>query len=210
MSNQVFPTKGNLMATKKSLSLAKVGYELMDRKRNILTQEMMELMDDVRMLRDEITDVYAKAYEALQRANISMGLISEYAKATPIDNGISVTYRSVMGVDIPKVHYNGNKVDAYYGFENSTSTLDYAYECFQKVKEMTVVLAEIDNSVYRLANAIRKTQKRANALKNIVIPDFESTVKNITNVLEEREREEFSRQKVIKNNKLKQAKMKES
>ena len=63
---------------------------------------------------------------------------------------------------------------------------------------MTVTLAEIDNAVYRLANAIRKAQKRANALKNIVIPDFEYNIKFIADALEEKEREEFSRQKVIK------------
>ena len=66
------------------------------------------------------------------------------------------------------------------------------------VKELTVVLAEVENSVYRLANAIRKAQKRANALKNIVIPEFEGNIKFISDALEEKEREEFSRQKVIK------------
>lgn len=67
--------------------------------------------------------------------------------------------------------------------------------------ELTVVLAEVENSVYRLANTIRKTQKRANALKNISIPRFEETIKFISESLEEKEREEFSRQKVIKNQK---------
>lgn len=202
-NSQVFPTKGNLIATKKSLALAKTGYELMDRKRNILIREMMELLDDVRMLRDQITDTYAQAYLALQKANISMGVISEYTKAVPIDNGIKVSYRSVMGVEIPKIQYVEQTMDIYYGLEHANSTLDYAYECFHKVKVMSVTLAEIDNSVYRLANAIRKTQKRANALKNVVIPDFQNTTKFISDVLEEREREEFSRQKVIKTNKEK-------
>ncbi len=72
---------------------------------------------------------------------------------------------------------------------------------FYRVKELTVVLAEVENSVYRLANTIRKTQKRANALKNISIPRFEETIKFISESLEEKEREEFSRQKVIKNQK---------
>ena len=66
---------------------------------------------------------------------------------------------------------------------------------------VTVELAEVENSVYRLANAIRKTQKRANALKNIIIPRFDETVKFITEALEEKDREEFSRLKVIKRQK---------
>ena len=63
---------------------------------------------------------------------------------------------------------------------------------------MTLVLAEVENSIYRLTNSIRKTQTRANALQNIVIPRYENTVKYISGSLEEKEREEFSRQKVIK------------
>ena len=59
----------------------------------------------------------------------------------------------------------------------------------------------MENSVYRLADAIKKTQKRANALKNIMIPRFEATVKFITDALEEKDREEFSRLKVIKSQK---------
>ena len=65
-NKQVFPTKGNLIATKKSNALAHMGYELMDRKRNILIREMMGLLDDVKLLRDEITQTYAEAYRALQ------------------------------------------------------------------------------------------------------------------------------------------------
>ena len=201
MANQVAPTKGNLIATKKSLSLASLGYDLMDRKRNILIREMMEQVENVKMLRDEITKTYAVAYYALQEANMSLGLITDIVDAIPVDNGLQVSYRSVMGVELPKIHYEKQPMELTYGLERANSKLDYAYRCFAKVKEMTIVLAEVENSVYRLANTIRKTQKRANALKNIVIPDFKLTVKNISDALEENEREEFSRQKVIKTTK---------
>ena len=201
MANQVAPTKGNLIATKKSLSLASLGYDLMDRKRNILIREMMEQVENVKMLRDEITKTYAVAYYALQEANMSLGLITDIVDAIPVDNGLQVSYRSVMGVELPKIHYEKQPMELTYGLERANSKLDYAYRCFAKVKEMTIVLAEVENSVYRLANTIRKTQKRANALKNIVIPDFKLTVKNISDALEEKESEEFSRQKVIKTTK---------
>ena len=85
-----------------------------------------------------------------------------------------------------------------YGLEGTSSRIDEAYIQFQKVKQITLVLAEVDNSIYRLANAISKTQKRANALKNVVIPRYQSSIKEMTESLEEKEREEFSRMKVIK------------
>lgn len=201
MALKVVPTKGNLISTKKQLELAVLGYDLLDKKRNVLIKEMMALLDDVKLVRNQITDAYQKAYDALQEANISRGIIADLVNETPIDQGISVAYRSVMGVEIPKITYDKPTMLCSYNMDISNSRVDYTFECFYRVKELTVVLAEVENAVYRLANAIRKTQKRANALKNISIPRFEETIKFITESLEEKEREEFSRQKVIKNQK---------
>ena len=82
-------------------------------------------------------------------------------------------------------------------------SLDEAVDCFVKVKRLTRQLAQIETSVYRLADSIKKTQKRANALKNIMIPRYEEETRNIQNALDEKEREEFSRLKVIKAQKQK-------
>jgi len=205
MALKVVPTKGNLIAMKKSLQLANLGYNLMDQKRNVLIKEMMTLLDDVKLIRDQITSSYQEAYDALQEANISMGLITDIVNSTPEDYGISIAYRSVMGVEIPKIAYDKQPLKMTYDIERSNSKVDYAYNCFYNVKQLTVLLAEVENSVYRLANTIRKTQKRANALRNISIPRFESTIKVISEALEEKEREEFTRQKVVKKNRMKNA-----
>lgn len=201
MAQQVFPTKGNLMALVKSNQLAKKGFELMDRKRNILIREMMGLLDDVHLLRDELSKTYQLAYMALQEANITLGIVSDIAKSIPIDDEVEITYRSVMGVTIPKVSHVPVPIKIRYGLGSTNTKFDYAYKQFQRVRDLTVKLAEIDTATYRLANAIRKAQKRANALQNVVIPRFEKNIKFITEVLEEKEREAFTRQKVIKNRK---------
>ncbi|MFA6800798.1 MAG: V-type ATP synthase subunit D [Acholeplasmataceae bacterium] len=201
MSQQVFPTKGNLMVLKKSNLLAKKGFELMDRKRNILIREMMALLDDVHFLRDELSTTYQKAYKALQEANITLGVVTDIAKSIPVDNELEITYRSVMGVAIPKVSHKPLLVNITYGLGATNTKFDYAYKQFQKVLELTAKLSEVDNATYRLANAIRKAQKRANALENVVIPRFDKNIKYITDVLEEKDREQFTRQKVIKRQK---------
>ena len=179
----VTPTKGSLMAIQKSLSLSTLGFALLDRKRNILIREMMLLIDKVKSLRGEISSTYREAYEALQEANVTLG----------------------MGVEIPNVRLAESEIRMCYGLDRTNSRLDYAYVCFQKAKRVTALLAEVENSVYRLANAIRKTQRRANALENIVIPRYEETAKFITDALEEKDREEFSRLKVIKAKKQQEA-----
>ncbi len=197
----VVPTKGNLMATKKSLELASVGYELLDRKRNILIREMMTLIDSATSIQQEIDAVYSEAYQALQTASIIMGSCDTLAQTVPIDDSLQVDFRSVMGVALPTVTLGDNELSLPFGLYSSQSALDEAYIKFREVKRLTASLAEIENSAYRLANAIKSTQKRANALKNVVIPRFTETISIITEALDEKEREEFSRLKVIKANK---------
>lgn len=202
MAQNVAPTKGNLISTKKSLQLSKVGFELLDRKRNILIREMMMLIDRANEIQSKIDSAFSEAYLALQKANITLGFSKEVSMSMPLDTSIKLDYRSVMGVEIPILTIDKNdKRELHYGLASSNSSLDEAQMKFLYVKELTVELAEIENSVYRLADSIKKTQKRANALKNIMIPKFERDVKNITDALDEKEREEFSRLKVIKQQK---------
>ena len=202
MEQQIFPTKGNLMLSKKALQLATLGYDLLDRKRNILIRELMKLVDKAQMLRSSIEGTYSEAYKALQQANISMGLVTPFAQCVPIENGITISSQSVMGVELPTVKLEKKPLQVHYGFARTNSALDRAYIAFEKVKEMTAVLAEVENGIYRLSVAIRKTQRRANALQNIIIPRNQNIVKYITDSLEEKDREEFSRMKVIKATRL--------
>lgn len=201
MDNSIFPTKGNLISNRKSLALARMGYELMDRKRNILVREMMSLIDKANALRDRIDTTYQTAYNALQQANITLGICDTIAESVPVDDGLRISSRSVMGVEIPTVTLEDSGAEMVYGFSSTNSRFDEAFISFHQVKLMVAELAEIENSVYRLAVAIKKTQSRANALRNVIIPRLESTDKFISDALEEKEREEFSRLKVIKRTK---------
>jgi len=186
------------MASKKSLSLSSGGYELLDRKRSILVREMMSLISVATEIQDQIDSTYAEAYAALQRANIVLGFVEPLAKAVPTDDGLDITYRSVMGVELPGVTLEEDNPGIPFGLYTSDSLLDEAFLNFVKVKRLTAKLAGVENSVYRLADSIKRTQKRANALKNIMIPRFDGDIKFITEALEEKDREEFSRMKVIK------------
>ncbi len=196
------PTKGNFLVEKKRLELANTGYELLDRKRNILIREMMQLIDTASELHGQIEHTFGEAYAALQRANITGGIREDLAMDVPLDDSLDIRYRSVMGVEIPIIECD-TKPPQYppYGMAESNSALDEAYLRFAEVKRLAAVMAEVENSVYRLADAIKKTQKRAKALKNIIIPETEASVREISVVLEEKEREEFSRMKIIKKKK---------
>lgn len=201
MDTTLFPTKGNLISAKNSLKLSRQGYDLLDKKRNILIREMMLLIDKAQNIQTKINNAYNEAYCALQNANISMGItrVMETADCIDIDNSLDIKYRSVMGVEIPEVdNISSSDKKTVYDLLNTGDQLDVAFIKFNLVKELTIELAAVENSVYRLAENIKKTQKRANSLKNINIPKYEETVRVITNFLEEKEREDFTRLKVIK------------
>ena len=195
-----FPTKGNLMLAKNSLALAHQGYDLMDKKRNILLKELMSLIDEAKDIQEEIDQTFTKAYACLQRANIEHGIskVRELAFTGPIEDSIRIQTRSIMGTEIPHVKYDAKQNDLTYSFSTTRESIDIAREAFREVKDLTIKLSMVENAAYRLATNIKKTQKRANALKNITIPMYSNLVYTISNALEEKEREEFTRLKVIK------------
>ena len=201
MNPNTFPTKGNLILAKNSLALATQGYGLMDKKRNILLRELMGLIDQAREIQSEIDTTFTAAYQALQKANIELGIrfVEEIADSVPVEDSVKVKVRSIMGTEIPLVEYEKKeKARPPYSFYSTSDALDEACLAFERVKELTAKLSMVETSAYRLAESIKKTQKRANALKNITIPSYQALVTNITNALEEKDREEFTRLKVIK------------
>lgn len=200
MDPNTFPTKGNLILAKNSLALSRQGYELMDKKRNILIRELMDLIAEATDIQEEIDTTFTNAYRALQKANIQMGIheVEQISLGVPVEDSIRIKRRSVMGTEIPKVEYDKKEQKPAYSFYHTKMSLDEACQQFEKVKELTIRLAEVENSAYRLAYNIKKTQKRANALSNITIPKYENLTKEIQEYLEEKEREEFTRLKVIK------------
>lgn len=200
MATQIAPTKSNLIKSKSSLVLSKKGYELLDKKRVVLIKEMMELVDKAKNISSEISYVITEAYKALQEANITLGVknVEDFSYSVLTDEKFDILMKSVMGVDIPTVKYKKEILQPTYGFYSTNSSLDKARQKFSEVRYKIYELAEIENSVFKLAKEIEKTQKRANALEHIQIPKYKEQVKYIQEVLEEKEREDFFRLKRLK------------
>jgi V/A-type H+-transporting ATPase subunit D len=189
------PTKSTLMAAKSSLEFSKKGYELLDKKRNVLIREMMSYVSRSHKLQNEVNVTFTKAYKALETANINSGITNVEDIAMTVEEAMDydILFKSVMGVEVPKIIFERKEMEPKYGFYRTSAAIDDAMKEFNRVKYLTYELAEVENAVYRLAMEVKKTQKRANALQNIQIPKFEHIVKFVTEVLEEKEREDFFR-----------------
>ena len=172
---------------------------------NILIRELMGLIDEAKDIQRQIDVTFREAYAALQIANMEIGItnVQTVSYTVPVEESIRIKTRSIMGVEIPLVEADQSGQAPTYAYYSTKESLDQARQAFEKVKDLTLNLSMIENSAYRLAAAIKKTQKRANALKNITIPHYTQLSKDIADALEEKEREEFTRLKVIKQRKNK-------
>ena len=194
-------TKGNLMNARKSLQMADKGHELLDRKKKLLMREMAALTDRAKALQGRISVTFGKAFEALCRANITLGIdqVALLAEAIPEEKGVHIRYYSVMGVEIPVVRdLTEEDQEPVMSLDQTNIYFDRAVFCFREVKQLVYELVEVENGIGRLSSHIQKTQKRANALKNIMIPQYTALVAVMSAALEEKEREEFIRLKGIK------------
>jgi V/A-type H+-transporting ATPase subunit D len=110
-----------------------------------------------------------------------------------------------MGVPLPVVEASGGPPEMPYSLGDTSVTLDEASAAFKAVLDMIPKLSQLVTAVFRLANELRKTQRRVNALQHIFIPEYEETVAFIVSTLEERDREETFRLKLLKTRTKKKA-----
>jgi V/A-type H+-transporting ATPase subunit D len=197
---RVAPTRSNLLRLRQTLKFAREGYEILDRKREVLTSELLRVAHDATMLQGRVWDELADAYRALQMARLSMGREHLEWAALSVKETIEIDIRlhSVMGVVLPLVEAHGEPPATPYGLGDTTVPLDEAAARFRRVLEEIPTLAETMTTVWRLARELQKTQRRVNALQYIFIPQYEETVAFIESTLEEREREETFRLKRLK------------
>ncbi len=197
---KIAPTRSNLLKTKENLRLAKDGYELLDQKREVLLIELMQIVHDLHDLEEEMIEKSAKAFSALESAIIHSGneAIRWSALSVTKERNISLLYRSVMGVPVVTMQGEEEIIRPQASMDGTNSALDEACKRFEELISVIYRWSEIEISVWRLASEIKKTQRRVNALENIFIPEFQSTVKAIEEVLEESDREEFIRKKKVK------------
>jgi H(+)-transporting ATP synthase, vacuolar type, subunit D len=199
----IAPTKANLMSAQSSLDFSVKGFELLDKKRNVLIREMMSYVSKAQDLQGRINKIFAEAYDSLQKANMTLGIstVEGIAMTIPEAKDYQVIFKSVMGVEVPHISFDKKEIEPKYSFYRTNTAMDMAYKSFNDVLYLIYELSEIENAVYRLAIEVKKTQKRANALENIQIPRFKSIVKTISDTLDEKDREDFFRLKIVKKKK---------
>jgi V/A-type H+-transporting ATPase subunit D len=196
------PTKTNLLKLRNDRNFAQQGYELLDQKRNILIIELLALIDQTMDYQSRVENAIAKAYKALEEAVLDMGKLKvQYLTGSVhITTDITIRSRRVMGVSLPVVETEFSEHPPYYSPMGTSFWIDSSLQSFKEALSLLGRLAELKISVLRLANEVKKTIRKVNALEKIAIPDLNETVHYIESRLEENERDMFILLKMVKGN----------
>lgn len=199
----VSPTRMELLAVKGQIGLAEQGRDLLKEKRNALMKEFLKIADAVMRGSDELEQVAMDAQRALARAEALDGpeAVHSAAFAAQGELVLSVEGAFVMGVPVPIIEKKSASralIDRGYSLSGTTARIDETAERFEEEVDLLIELAASELRLRRLAEEIRKTSRRVNALENILIPRLYSRKAYIEMVLEERAREDLFRLKTVK------------
>jgi V/A-type H+-transporting ATPase subunit D len=203
MIEGINPTRMELLKLKDREKLAVKGHSLLKEKRNALIMEFFNILERVKGSRESVEKTLAEAYKDLTAAQIVMGDLAVKKSAMSVKESVEVDIdsRSVMGVVVPLIESQTSQrtmVERGYGFLDTSVKVDEAASKFEESIKLIIELGEIEKTIILLAGEIESTKRRVNALEHIIIPKLENTVKYIEMRLEEMERENFVRLKMIK------------
>jgi len=196
----IAPTKSNLLTMKEQLAVSTNGYELLEEKREILVRELMHLVEKVKLLEQEIDKVVAEAYPAFTKMLMLDGAdqIERIAHAVDYEFDMTEKHVAIGGMNFQTMDVVLPKKELLYSFLGTYANTDATIDKFFELLSLLTQMASIRTIVWRLAEEVKKTQRRVNALDKMIIPQTKETKTYIESVLEERERENVFVLKALK------------
>ena len=203
MAQDVKPTRSEELRLKDSIELAENGHSILEQKRDGLIHEFMKVVDSAQDVNQELADLYSEAQLKLLLTEVYDGESTLRANALTEENGSNIEMESqnIMGVKVPEIEsikVQRRLMDREYGLSTSSSRVDATADKYEELLEKVVDAAETQTKIIRLLNEIEKTKRRVNALEHKIIPEMEAGLDKVSQMLEEREREETFRMKKIK------------
>ncbi len=196
----IAPTKSNLLAMKEQLAVSTNGYELLEEKREILVRELMHLVEKVKLLEKQMDKAVNQAYPAFKR----MLMVDGADQIQRLSHGIHYDFHmnekkvTIGGMGFSSIDVELPQQELFYSFNGTDANTDDTVSNFFDLLSILTQMASIRTIVWRLADEVKKTQRRVNALDKMIIPQTTETKTYIESVLEERERENVFVLKALK------------
>jgi len=197
------PTRMALLARKEQIELANQGCRLLEQKQAALMKEFLRSADDVMQDAEVLQQAADSARQALARAEAVAGAeaVRSSALAARRELPLEVEMANVMGIEIPHIHrqrVSRSMLERGYALTGTSMTIDEAAVAFELEVETIIQLAQSELRLTRLAREIQQTTRRLNALQHVLIPRLETERDDIQMVLDEHERYDQFRLRLVK------------
>lgn len=192
-----------LLARKAQIALASQGRDLLEQKRTALLKEFLRMADTAMERSDALQFAATNSRHALARAEAIAGTeaVRSAALASRAELPLQVTTTRVMGVKVPHIEQkrvSRSMLDRGIAITGTSITIDEAASAFENEVETIIELAEMELRLTRLATEIQRTSRRLNALEHVLIPRLKAERDLIQMTLDERERADHFRLKLVK------------
>jgi V/A-type H+-transporting ATPase subunit D len=196
-------TRMELLTRRSLLELAWQGYDLLERKRAALMQEMLRAVVTVMADADLLQKAADSARFALARAEAIVGTeaLRSAALITRQELPLQVESINVMGVKVPRIEQREvarSMLARGYAITGTSLIVDETATAFEAEIDAIIHMAESELRLRRLVIEIQRTIRRINALEYLLIPRLENERNYIQTVLDERERSDHFRLKIAK------------
>ena len=203
MSEDVKPTRKNLMAIEDRIELSEQGHDTLEKKRDGLIMEFMDILDQAQDVRSDLDGNYERAQHSIDMARAMEGDVAVRGAAAALEDHPEITTQSknIMGVVVPQIESSKVKKsldERGYGVVGTSARIDEAAEAYEELLDSIILAAEVETAMKKMLDEIEKTKRRVNALEFTLLPELRTNEEYIEQKLEEQEREEIFRMKKIK------------
>jgi len=185
------------------IELSERGHDTLEKKRDGLIMEFMDILDQAQDVRSDLDDSYERAQRAINMARAMEGDVAVRGAAAALKEHPEITTQSknIMGVVVPQIE--SSKVrksldERGYGVMGTSARIDEAADSYERLIENIILAAEVETAMKKMLEEIETTKRRVNALEFKLLPDLYDNQEYIEQKLEEQEREEIFRMKKIK------------
>jgi len=190
------PTRAALLELKNEQGMVNEAYAFLDEKRLLLAAEMLRQLESYRRVRARLDSLQAKAGDQLKQAIKRHGLqgLEVYPAASLEGAQLQSTKRNYMGVTLVETRLlTPAGSDTHAKPANPSSEAEACHAVFQEMVRQNAILAGISGNLYRLLAEYRITERRSRALENVILPEIEQSLKEMTTHLEELDLEDAIR-----------------
>jgi len=203
MAEDVKPTRKNLMQIEERIELSERGHDTLEKKRDGLIMEFMEILDQAQDVRSDMEANYEDAQRSIDMARTMEGDVAVRGAASALKEHPEITTQSknIMGVVVPQIESTKVRKDLQergYGLLGTSARIDEAADAYEELLESIILAAEVETAMKKMLDEIETTKRRVNALEFKLLPDLQENQEYIEQKLEEQEREEIFRMKKIK------------